>query len=264
MTRKLVLVSVLMGSLLFAGCKKAPSASNAGPTPRARKADVNVNQEPVANRPFVTLTPRGDGHAITVNVIALKKPSTDLEYEIEYNSGSLVQGAFGQLTLDANKLPVNKEVLLGSCSTGGKCAYNADVTGGTLTLRFSNPDYTLKNEWSFAEVAKAGGAFSSRDGRFTLDTSKAKLKTGNVIVFQSPGFPGTLASDPLVGPYAVGVNTTITGTPTVSVRVPSDVTSASLMGWDGKVWKELSSKIDANKQLSVTGALQEAYVVIKK
>ena len=264
MTRKLLLASMLVGSLLFAGCKKSGSTANTSPTPRARKVDVNVNQEPIANRPFVQLTPRGDGHAITLNVISLKKPSTDLEYEIEYNSGSLVQGAFGQVALDASKLPLSKEILLGSCSTGGKCTYNADVTGGTLTLRFGNPDYTLKNEWSFAEVAKAGGTFSSRDGKFVLDTSKTKLKTGNVIVFQSPGFPGTLTSDPIAGPYTLSVNTTITGTPTVLVRVPSDVTSASLMGWDGKAWKELSSKIDANKQLSTTGALLNAYVVVKK
>src|SRR6185369_3825664 len=211
MTRKMIVVGMVLGALCFAGCKKAGPQVAPGPTPRAKKPDVNVNQEPIANRPFVQLTPRADGHAVILNVVAVKKPSATLEYEIEYNSGSLVQGAFGDLTLDVTKLPLTKEILLGSCSTGGKCTYNTNVTGGTLTLRFGNPDYTLKKEWSFAEVSGANNSFVSRDGRFTLDTSKAKLKTGNVIVFQSPGYPGTLAGDILSGPYTVGLNATITG-----------------------------------------------------
>lgn len=264
MKRTLLLATVVVGSLFFAGCRRQAPQGQVGPTPRVRKADVNVNQEPIANRPFIQLTPRADGHAITLNVVAVKKPSTDLEYEIEYNSGSLVQGAFGQISIDPNKLPATKEILLGSCSTGGKCAYNSDVTGGTLTLRFGNPDFTLKNEWSFAEVPKAGGKFSSRDGRFSMDATKAKLKTGHVIVFHSPGYPGTLAGDVVSGPYTVGMNTTLSVGPTVSVRVSSDVSAAVLMGWDGKQWKELTDKITTDKLLTYTGALQQTYVVVKK
>jgi hypothetical protein len=263
MTRKILVMGVVVGSLLFAGCGKPQSQGQANPTPRARKADVNVNMEPIANRPFVTLTPRADGHAVELNLISEKKPSTDLEYEIEYDSGSLVQGAFGQTSIDAGKFPLSKEILLGSCSTGGKCTFNTDVTGGTLTLRFGNPDYTLKNEWSFAENAKAGNSFVSRDGKFTLDTTKSKLKTGNIIVFQSPGFPGTLTSDLVVGPYAVGANITV-GTVSVSIRVPSDVNTAALMGYDGSSWKELSTKISSDRLLTYSGALMQEYLVIKK
>lgn len=263
MRKGILIGSVLVGSLLFAGCGKSAQKGTPAPTPRVRKVDVNVNQEPIANRPFVQLVPRSDGHAVILNLIAIKKVSSNLEYEIEYNSGSLVQGAFGEVAIDVSKLPLSREILLGSCSTGGKCTYNPDITGGTLTLRFLSPDYTLKNEWSFAESAKAGNSFTSRDAKFTLDTAKAKLKTGNVIVFQSPGYPQGLTGEIVAGPYTVGLNTTVTASVTISVRVASDVKAAKLMGWDGKAWKELSSKIASN-QLTYTGTLLDAYVVVKK
>lgn len=262
MNKSMLISGVLVGSLLFAGCSKS-AAPTASPTPRARKVDVNVNQEPIANRPFVNLSARADAHAVELNLISVKKPSSTLEYEIEYDSGSLVQGAFGEIT-GLNNLPTTKEILLGSCSTGGKCTYNPDVTGGTLTLRFGNPDYTLKNEWSFAESAKAGNNFTSRDGKFTLDTTKAKLKTGAVIIFLSPGYPGTFNSEIVSGPYTVGSSSTISVPVTVSMRVTSDVTSAALMGWDGSTWKELSTKIGSDRQLSYTGTVLMAYVVVKK
>ncbi len=263
MRKSILIGGLLVGSLLFAGCGKSAPKGTATPTPRVRKVDVNVNQEPIANRPFVQLVPRDDGHAVILNLLAVKKVSSNFEYEIEYNSGSLVQGAFGEAAIDVAKLPLTREILLGSCSTGGKCTYNPDVTGGTLILRFLSPDYTLKNEWSFAEAAKAGNSFTSRDAKFTLDTTKAKLKTGNVIVFQSPGYPKGLTGEVVAGPYTVGLNTTITASVTVSVRVASDVKAATLMGWDGKAWKELGSKI-ANQQLTYTGTLLDAYVVVKK
>lgn len=264
MKRKVLVAGLILGTLLFAGCGKTGQTTPPGPTPRVRKPDVNLNQEPLANRPFVTLTPRLDGHAITMKLLTLKKASTDLEYEIEYNSGALLQGAFGEVALDPTKLPIIKEILLGSCSSGGKCTYNEDVSGGTLTLRFGNPDFSLKNEWSLASVAKSNQVFTSRDGRFTFETSSSPLKSGDVLIFQSPGYPGNLDSPPLVGPYSVGLNSTYAGQPQVSVRVASDVTSATLMGYDGQKWKELSSKLTSEHQLSFTGSLMQAYVVIKK
>lgn len=263
MTRKIVIVGMLAGALLLAGCKKAPERAP-GPTPRVRKVDVNVNQEPIANRPFVHLAPRADGHAVVMNLVEIKKKSANLEYEIEYSSGTLVQGAFGEIDLGGSKTPISKEILLGSCSTGGKCTYNPDVTGGTMTLRFMTPDYTLKNEWSFIEIAEAKGIFTSRDAKFTLDASKAKLKSGNAIVFLSPGYPDGLTGDVVSGPYTVGLNVPVNTNVVVSVRVPSDVLSASLMGWDGKQWLALSTKITQDKLLTYTGALMDAYVVVKK
>lgn len=257
-----VIGTALTITLALAGCSPKPVAQTS-PTPRARKVDTHVNEEPVANRPYVILTPRGDGHAVILAIQDNKKKSTNVEYEIEYNAGSLVQGAFGTVDLTKTTLPTNKEVLLGSCSTGGKCTYNSDVTGGSMILRFGSPDFTLKQEWSFTEVKKGVNSFPSRDAKFVIDASKATVKASHVIVYQTPGYMGKLPSDPAIGPYTIGTNGAISGTVTVTFRLGNEITAATLMGYDGKAWKEIPSKL-ADKQLTATGELQQAYAVLKK
>lgn len=261
MRTKFVFAAVVASSLLLTGCGKKPTPTATGPTPRARKVDINVNQEPLENRPYVRLTPSADGHTIVMDVVEVKKKAADLEYEIEYNSGSLLQGAFGQTSLSS--LPVSKNILLGSCSTGGKCTYNTDVTGGTLTLRFGSPDYTLKQDWSFVEMKKGVTTFTSRDGKLAADASKAKIKATDVIVYQTPGLPGQAPGTVVTGPYTVAANGAITGSVALTFRVGSDVSAATIYGYDGKQWKSLSTKL-ADGQATTNGDLMDAYVVVKK
>lgn len=261
MKRFTLVASLILFAGVFAGCSKQPS-SNAtpGPTPRVKKVDKNINAEPIEKRPFVVLSPRGDGKAVTVSIRETKQGYKEGEYEIEYNSGSLVQGAFGQLTLADGK--AEKEVLLGSCSTGGKCTYNPDVTGGTLILRFTSPDSVLKQEWSYGEAKKTENVYPSRDGKLVVDLTKSKVKPGFVLIYNSPGYPGSLEGQVLSGPYTVTANTALSGDINITARVSSDVTTARLMGWDGKAWKELSKSIK-NGQLTFLGPVFTAYVVVK-
>lgn len=261
-TMQIIAICMTAG-LIFAGCKKtaAPQGTPA-PTQKPRKVDKNVNLEPVESRPFVRLSPIKDGKAIELEILEEKKQAGDLEYELEYSAGALLQGAFGSIDSLAN-LPVKKEILLGSCSTGGKCTYNKDVTGGNLTLRFGNPDYTLKTEWSYKENALKEKIFTSRDAKFTLDITKGKNTANYVLVQNAPGFPGTIDGKVIAGPYMVAPASSITGTVTVSVRLPLDATEGTLMAWDGKAWKEWKSST-AEKVVTATGPMSEVYVVIGK
>jgi hypothetical protein len=260
--KKLSLLFVtVVGVGLLTGCNKKPAGTPA-PTPRVKKVDTHVNEEPLASRPYVRLIPRADAHAITVSVEELKKKSAELEYEVEYNSGPLLQGAFGTIDLAKGSTPFSKEILLGSCSTGGKCAYNADVTGGTMTLRFGNPDYTLKQEWSFTEKAKAQKEFSSRDAKFTLNTSKAKNSASVVVVYQTPGYPGTISKDVVAGPYTVSSAGDITGTVSISMHLSTD-DKATIMSWDGSAWKELSTTT-ADRTATAQGSMASVFIAVKK
>ncbi len=260
-TMKLIAV-VLTAGLLLAGCKKKTDTTAPVATQKPRKVDKDVNKEPVENRPFVRLEPRDDGKAVEMTIVEMKRAAQDVEYEVEYSSGSLLQGAFG--TIDSLKsLPIKKEILLGSCSTGGKCTYNTDVTGGDLSLRFGNPDYSLKSEWSFTEGALKLKTFTSRDAKFTLDVSKAKNASNFVIVHLAPGYPGTLPKALIAGPYIVAPADKITGTVTASVRLPLDATDGTLMAWDGKAWKDWASTTK-EKVVSGTGTMSEVFVVVAK
>jgi hypothetical protein len=262
--KKIYLIAfVLFAGLIFAGCKRnASQQGQPDATQKPRKSDKNVNQEPVENRPFVVLAPRADGKAIDLTIVEVKKAAADMEYEIEYSSGSLLQGAFGALSSLAD-LPIEKEILLGSCSTGGKCTYNKDVTGGNLTLRFGDPDYTLKTEWSYKEQALKEKVFTSRDGKFTLDVSKGKNTANFVLVHNAPGYPDTIDGKVIAGPYMVTPLDGITGTVTASIRLPLDAADGTLMAWDGKAWKAWTSKV-TDKVVSGSGPMAEVFVIVAK
>ena len=258
-----IIALILCAGLVFSACKKKTDAgTNPTATQKPRKTDKNVNQEPVENRPFVRLLPREDGKAVTLQIVEVKKAAQDLEYEIEYSAGALLQGAFGSVD-SLSSLPVTKEILLGSCSTGGKCTYNTDVTGGDLTLRFGTPDYTLKSEWSYTEKATKQKTITSRDAKFVLDLSKAKNTADYVIVQLAPGYPGTLTGKVIAGPYIVAPANKMTGTVSVSVRLPLDATDGTLMAWDGTAWKEWKGTLK-DKTVSGSGPMSEAFVVVAK
>ncbi len=263
--KKLLMVALVLiiGGTVFAGCRKkaSPQASPA-PTQKPRKSDVNVNQEPVENRPFVRLNPKDGGKAIDLAILEVKKTAQDLEYEIEYSAGALLQGAFGNIDSLAS-LPVKKEILLGSCSTGGKCTYNKDISGGVLTLRFGSPDYTLKSEWSYKENALKEKVFTSRDAKFTLDISKGKNTSNFVLVHQAPGYPGTVEGKVVAGPYMIAPVELMSGTASVSIRLPMDAEGGTIMAWDGKTWKEVKTTIK-DRVAEGSGPVSEVYVVVAK
>lgn len=263
--KKLIIffVCISMSTVVFAGCRRKQQEAQAPqPTQKARREDRNVNQEPVDSRPYVQLLPQADGRALTLSIIEMKKQAEDVEYEIEYSSGSLLQGAFGSID-DLTKFPAQKEVLLGSCSSGGKCTYNKDVTGGTLILRFGNPDFTLKQEWSYNEKARNETVFSSRDGKFTLDTSGGKHTANTLVIYNSPGYPGTVEGTVIAGPYTVAASGSITGTVSVSIRLPLEETTGTILSYDGKAWKEMSTTV-TDRVATAKGSVAEVYVVIKK
>lgn len=262
--KKILIITlvIFIGGALLSGCRKKNPTETPAPTQKPRKVDKEVNKEPVENRPFVRLLPRQDGKAIDFILIEDKKKAQDLEYEIEYNAGSLVQGAFGAID-SLSSLPVRKEILLGSCSTGGKCTYNKDVTGGNLTLRFGAPDYTLKSEWSYKEGALKEKIFTSRDAKFTLDVSRAKNSSNYILVHQAPGYPGALDGTVIAGPYIVSPPESITGTVTASIRLPVDATDGTLMAWDGKAWSDWKGKI-SDKVITGSGPMAEVFVVLGK
>ncbi len=259
----LILSLVCITGVAFAGCRKqTPQPQAVAPTPKPRKVEKDVNKEPLENRPFVRLSPRQDGKAIDLTLVEIKKQSADLEYEIEYSAGELIQGAFGTVD-NLSSLPLKKEILLGSCSSGGKCTYNTNVSGGNLSLRFGNPDYNLKSEWSYTEKAIKEKVFSSRDGKFTLDVSKAKNSANYMIVHAAPGYPGTMEKTVVAGPYSIAPADQIKGNVTVTVRLPLDQDSGTIRAWDGTAWKEWQTKT-TNRVSTATGPMAEVFVVVKK
>ena len=130
-------------------------------------------------------------------------------------------------------------------------------------MRFGNPDYSLKSEWSFTEGALKLKSFTSRDAKFTLDVSKAKNTSNFVIVHLAPGYPGTLTKTVVAGPYIVAPADKMSGSVTVSIRLPLDATDGTIMAWDGKAWKDWASTTK-DKVVTASGPMSEVFVVVAK
>ena len=251
----LVVVGLALAGYFFFIKGGQPSATAPRPTPLEP-----VNTIDVKDRPYVTLAPtvggkHPQGREVTLTLTATALNSKSVEYELEYQAGSLLQGVFGRIDLAEETLPVSKDLLLGSCSAGGKCSYHEDVTGGTLTLRFrgGDQDFALKGEWNFQNMADREGKFSSRDGKFQLDTGKTGLPSAAIVLIaQTMGLPAAVEGDILSGPYGVFTNNhKLKGPAQLTMRLSEDVTTAKLLGFTGKTWKEYKSQV-SDKTLTAT------------
>lgn len=243
-----ILVIAVIGGVIWGLSPDTSSQPVATPVPTLPPEPVNVI--PVEERPYARLTPSVDGRTITVSLEAINKPAEEGEYEIEYQTGTVLQGAGG--SLDILSLPDVKDILLGSCSAGGKCTYHEGVLGGLLTFRFEDPTrYAVRGEWSFWNNASgADDTLSSRDGRLGVTgTGLSRVRYG--MVFQSPGYPAELPGQAASLIYALGTSTNPTGSVEVSLRLTEDVPDASLAVWDGTDWTLVEGTV-ADKTLTAT------------
>lgn len=260
-----VVVGILVVGGLAFGAKQImnwlkPSEKS---TTQKNKVAEQVNVLSVDQRPYVQISPLADGHNIILIVKDLKKQVAKAEYELEYQSGTLLQGAFGDIDLPS--VPAQEQVLLGSCSAGGKCSFHEDVQGGKLLLRFMNSDtdkYVLKSDWRYLDNKNKENQVASKDAKFQL-TSPDLAKMRYVVVYNSPGYPEGLKGTPVSDAYSLAVSSDLAGTGDVTIRATEGGDSLKLMGYDGKTWKELKAATE-DKTVTATGVdLMELYVVVK-
>lgn len=237
------------------------SETTAQEAPKKKRVSDPVNVLPVAERPYMQIVPVGDGRNLMILVKSLKKPATEAEYELEYQAGSLLQGAFGAIEL--GKIPAEAKILLGSCSAGGACTYHTDVKGGTLVTRFKGEDssYALKSDWKYIDNAKKETEFSSKDAKFQM-ASKDLASQRYLIIFNDAGYPEGLTGTPVSDPYSLTVSSDLKGTGTLTMRAQEEGT-LSIMGWDGSTWKSFSGTVDG-KSITAEVPLMELYIVVKQ
>ncbi|MBT7183811.1 MAG: hypothetical protein HN912_03075, partial [Candidatus Pacebacteria bacterium] len=179
--------------------------------------------------------------------------------ELEYQAGSLLQGAFGQLSIDS--LPATKKILLGSCSAGGACTYHDDVQGGTLLTRFNSKEsYALKSRWKYIINSKGEMAFSSQDAKFQIE-SKSLAKQSYLVIFNTAGYPEGLESEPVSDLYSLTSSSKLSGSGELTIRAEEEG-ELMIMGYDGSEWQEFKTTTEG-KMATATVDLMELYVVVK-
>lgn len=212
-------------------------------------------------RPYLKLTPTADGHNLEIAVIEVKKSATELEYELEYQSGTSRQGFQEVLKLDT--LPVSTTKLFGSKSGGGAITYHEDIKGGSLQARFIGPEnYVLKQDWRYFDNKAKGTDFSSKDAKFQI--TSADLKTNRLlIIYNTPGVPTGLAGTVVSEPYSLTSASALQGTATVSIRA-NEEGELSLWGYNGSQWVNLDGQVEGKLVTAKDVALMELYIVTKK
>jgi len=260
----LVLLVLVGGGVLAAtkmGKKSAEEATQEDGKKKKKKITEPLNVIDAAERPYIQLAPLADGRNIIIIVKNVKKEATDADYELEYQAGELLQGAFGNIELAT--VPANKQIMFGSCSAGGACTYHSNIKGGKLLIRFNGPEnYALRQEWKYFDNKAGESQFSSKDAKFQL-SSKDLGKQRFIIIYNSPGYAEGLENKTVVSePYSLAASATLKGTADLTMRATEEG-DLMIMGYDGKKWTEFESEADGK---TVTGEvdLMEMYVVVKK
>jgi len=253
-----LLLLVIFGWLFWPG-KKSET-----PTPTTTKKLEEINKIALADRPFVTLTPRADGKEVTVTIDRVENADS-VEYEMEYQAAELIQGVFGTINFKDEPLPVEKSLLFGSCSKD-KCRYDEGVTGGSLTMRFDGGKeaYALKSEFNLQNMFDREGVFTSKDSRATLNVGRTGLPNNTfVVITGTMGLPADVDGEVLVGPYSFLAATSPTlKSAQLSIQSKDDLIGAKLMFWDGKTLTDLKAEIAGGKiSAPVTGL--GTFVVVK-
>lgn len=264
---KKALALFLITSIILSGCslfrRKAKDSNE--PDPSASRISEPVNLIDVSQRPYLSITPSANGRELTLSVGSLAKDASEAEYELEYQSGDLLQGAFGSFDFSSATLPASKEILLGSCSAGGACTYHENVTGGTLTMKFEGDEtYAVKTEWRFIKSADADGQYSSRDGRFQIEAGTLLDRNSYIVVMNTSGLPSPSDRSLLAGPYGIfpSGNLPNSGEIELTVRLSEAGESATIIGWDGEDWVEFDTTIE-DSSATATVDLLSTYIVVQ-
>lgn len=140
-----ILVLVLVGGSFLVKSLNQPVTSPG-------EEEEIVDLPPADPSIVVAVEPKPDGRSVVLSVSKIPSGTESVEYELSYLTGEgLPKGALGKISLNGAS-EVTRDVLLGTCSTGGKCTYDTGVTSVKLVLKFNHPsgatqfsqDYSLE------------------------------------------------------------------------------------------------------------------------
>jgi len=255
-----VIVLVIIGAI-FLLSKNKDADKVAETTSTKKKIQSPVNVITVAERPYLRLEPSADGHYITMIIEEVKKSATELDYEMEYQTGSMLQGFGGLIKLD--KLPVSEKKLFGSQSAGGAITYHEDIKGGNLLAQFTGTEnYAVKSAWRYFTNSDKATTFSSQDTKFSI-TNQSLSKYSYVVLYNSPGYPGEIKEELLSDPYVVTAEKSLkllSSNFDVSIRSSED---GQMMGYDGSKWQKMDSTYESGI-VKASGPIMDVYILTKK
>lgn len=242
MKRYLPFIVLGVGLLVVVGAILA-SRGSGKPNSEEIMQDETAPEIPFDQRPVGSLTPKADGHWLTLNLKNVNRVANGakLEYEIFYTAGDgRGQGSSGTVDLSTTANVDNRDILLGSESSG-KFRYDTGVEKGTLTLKWRDTKGKLAgklvSEW---HLQTGTDALTSIDETFKYKLDKMPAKE-YFIVMHTFGVPQGVNGTKQVGPFGVFTSGT--------AKYPGTVTLSGDTIW---LWNEASwTKVSSNKSPNI-------------
>lgn len=197
-------------------------------------------------RPYITLTPREDGHEFKLEIEGVRDTEL-IDYELVYFANDISRGVTGTIELEG-KTSIERDLLLGSCSRN-VCKYDENVTEGTLSLRFQNSKgqvrkYELAFHLQTGDEAEVG--LTSGDGNFSF---LGKLPADEYyLTLSTVGLPGIPEEEPLAGPYAIFTSASKKAEGKVNLKLRGEAEKAKILGWNSvkQTWEDYGGEIKNN------------------
>lgn len=225
------------------------------------KIELPINQIPVTERPFITLSPDASGRNLELLISGVTSEDP-LEYELLYNTAGSQEGALGAVNISGGEGPFTKNILLGTRSAGGATTYHEGVTGGSLDVIYDNT--RLKEQFNYLEFDPAEPTLSSSDVRFSAALPATSLKKGDrVVVMKTFGLPIAIEGTLVAGPYTYQAAKEVKGNVKVSMKLPAGTyENAAVYAYDGAKWLELKTSIEGEDTLVATALAGNVFVVV--
>jgi hypothetical protein len=248
--KKFIVILIILAFIAggYFGYQKIFSKKKEAPKTITSKKRNPVNILALEKRLYIVLVPREDGHEVFMTLDNLHHGEEKVEYELEYQAGTMLQGAGGRIDFTEEPAPVTKKLLFGSCSKG-KCKYDEDVSGGSLTLDFTGKeDYSLKGEFTLGKMEDKEGVFQSRDVKVSLDVGEDGLDEDVfVIVAGTMGLPKEVEGEIIAGPVGFfTANKQTIKKATLSFKGIKEEGDLKVLGWNGTEWRKYEVKLEDN------------------
>lgn len=231
---KKVVVALVVTTILSACKAKTQPTTDANTNQNNTK--VLLNELDFSKRPFISLVPHSTNRLFTFyaeNISSAQKASLDIEYQ----SGDLLKGVNANLETPIPNEYI-KAIILGSCSTGGKCTFDKDLKSGTTKLKLQyqgdNVIQLLKGDFTFIL-----GQSNLPDGKVAFKASKQNLKD-NIIMMDSFGLPKPTDKEVVLYPLIFSSTTDKNISGDLTITAP---TATNAYIYDGQSYQPLSSTI---------------------
>ncbi|OIP87381.1 hypothetical protein CO009_02530 [Candidatus Shapirobacteria bacterium CG_4_8_14_3_um_filter_35_11] len=160
---RLSVICLLSSVFVLSSCGAKKTISTATPTPIPRELVITDDQKPT-----IKLTPRQDGHELTLTISQINSLFIKIEYELIYTAvdGGLEieKGVSGNIeSKDILNGTAERKILLGteSCTNGCKYKYDSGINGGSLNLTLITEDNQVASlEMPFTLTSSKGKNFT--------------------------------------------------------------------------------------------------------